>query len=159
MGLDIHPRTSKKGYHASYHALHGVRWLALISAGFPENIGDKKESSYRSYPGYYVIPNGLTADNLKDMVHAAVVAGHLYPNLMLHSDCEGSYTKRGKVNVFGGWLTGSSTKLLAELEALKERTPARLKDNGPGTPWWTFKMLYELVKDEVKKGTGYLSLG
>jgi hypothetical protein len=116
MGLDAGGLVTDKTYHAGYGALHLVRWLALVDCGFPEEIGGK--SSLSHYPGFYVLPEGMTAKDLANMVWASNLAGHLYPNLLLHSDCEGGYTRRGSVDV-ETFMTGSSVGLLQELEALK----------------------------------------
>jgi hypothetical protein len=150
VGLDASGAVSEKSYHAGYGSLHLVRWLALVDCGFPETIGSRP--SVRYYPGWYIVPEGLTAKDIQAMVESSMLAGYWYKNLLLHSDCEGTYTKRGKVDT-KSFLTGNSVELLGELELLKKGTPDRLKT---GRPWEVFTMLYEMVKDEVKNGKGII---
>jgi hypothetical protein len=153
MGLDAGGLVTKKTYHAGYGALHLVRWLALVDCGFPEEIGGKSTLSY--YPAFYVVPEGLTAKDLANMVWASNLAGHLYPNLLLHSDCEGSYTRRGAVDV-QTFMTGSSVGLLQELEALKSCAAGKKHLKSHARLGEVFTMLYEMVKDEVKNGKGHI---
>ncbi len=152
MGLDILCGVSKKTYHAGYHALHMVRWLALVACGWPKKLGTGEYSGSMT-THFYVIPEGLRGNELSDMVIAAQCAGHLFPNLMLHSDCEGTYTRRGSVNL-STWQTGNSRGLLKELIKLDEMTPDELK--GDSRAWEVYKMLREVVEDEVNNGKGYI---
>lgn len=152
MGLGIYGAVTKKQYHAGYSGLHLVRWLALLTCGFPEQIGGKP--SYCAYPTIYVLPEGLTAKDAQNMMYANQMSSAIYPNLMLHSDCEGTYTRGGKVNPKAdGWKTGNSVKFLEELETLGKELPDAHKT---GRPWELYTDLYELVKDEVKNGKGVI---
>lgn len=160
MGLDIVAKVSKKDYHAGYSALHDVRWLALICCGWPRTIGKGTDPGIESRlcaSHIYVVPPGITGQEMTDMVMAAEIAGHMFPNLLLHSDCEGKYTKKGKVDL-STWTSGNSVALLKELEIIKKNTPAELRVAGGGTsrPWQVFTMLYDLVEDEVENGAGHL---
>lgn len=148
MGLDINVAGSDKSYHAGYGALHLVRWLALVQCGFPEKIAG--ESSFGVWPTCYVLPEGFTGKMLSDLMLPLQVAGHHYPNLLLHCDSEGSYSRRGKVDT-GTLMTGNSVGLLAELECLMEWVPERLKQ---GNHWTTLKMLHGVVEAAVKNGDG-----
>jgi len=103
-----------------------------------------------AFPVVYVLPDGLTATELNEMTQGLQLSGHYYPNLMFHSDCEGAYTKTGKVLEPGKeWTTGNLHGLLSELKLLEKEAPEDLKT---GRPWGTFKMLYALVEDEVRLG-------
>lgn len=154
MGLDIYGEVSKKHYHASYSGLHMIRYMALISCGFPTRLGD--ESGMAVFPTCYVLPQGLKASDINEIISGVQGATFLYPNLMLHSDCEGTYTKNGKVDITGdnAWMTGNSIELLKELECLKESSEDRFRTT---QNWTYFIMLYDLVKDEVINGTGKLT--
>lgn len=152
MGLDITAKVSNKDYHAGYSALHGVRWLGMICCGMPEQIAGR--SSIYVYPTMYILPEGITAQEIMAMCFAYQKTGYIYPNLMLHSDAEGSYTLRGQVNINdNGWMTGNSKGLLRELKDIKAELPDKFKT---GRPWDTFNMLYALVGDEVENGKGHL---
>jgi hypothetical protein len=150
MGLDIHAGVSKKDYHASYSQLHRVRWLAHIACGWPEVVTDVNT----------VDPHSISMSMIQDMVFAAQRVGFLFPNLILHSDCEGTYTKRGKVDCTT-YQTGNSKQLLKELILLEKMLPEKFKTidaRYPSyfTPWGIYKVLRELVEDEVLNGRGYL---
>lgn len=149
MGLSI--IGPSKEYHRSYSALHGVRWLALVTCGWPEKIGGK--SSDVLYPMTNGADKTPTHREMDDMIRGATLAGYRYPNLILHSDCDGDYTHNGKLT-FGPdeWMEGNSDELLEELETLKELVPDNLKQHHPA--WGTFKEFYDVVKDIVKNGDG-----
>lgn len=145
MGLDISGSVTKKTYHASYSGLHQIRYLALITVGFPDG------EARTLFPRCYVIPAGLTAEDLNKAMIAMQVVGCCYPNLMLHSDCEGGYTKNGRVMSSADWFTGNSVQLLDELKDLRESLNDRYKT---GYAWELFQRFYDLVEDEVKNGRG-----
>lgn len=155
MGLDIHGKKSDKNYHAAYSGLHLIRYMALVDCGYPTSVGDEPSSSL--FPTCYILPKNMTAKDLNDIVLGVQLAAHTYPNLMLHSDCDGTYTLKGSVNVFDGddaWMTGNSKGLLKELTRLKEQMEDRFRHTHN---WALFIMLYELVKDEVEKGEGEIT--
>lgn len=107
MGLDIH--TGKNDYHASYHGLHMVRLLACVV------VGDVKPDIH--YPNRDVFSWGELFTSAR------------FPNLMLHSDCEGTYTMNGK------WgdeqlLNGNLPELVKELRDLK-RLHTKWKKSAP----------------------------
>ena len=152
MGLDITCGKSTKTYHASYGVLHQIRWLALVACGYPQDRRD-------IYPSCHVVPAEITPGQINDMMWATVQAGHLFPNLLLHSDCEGTYTKRGKIDL-ARCMTGNSRGLLKELRLLETMIPESLKGDNPithYTPWGLFKTLKDLVEDEVEHGKGYIA--
>ena len=144
MGLDLSGAPNKE-YNAGYGGLHLVRGLALRLHGFPKKI---------TYPAVYVVPEGLTGEDISDAYHAAQIAGHLYPNLLLHSDCDGTYTKTGKVLAGEGentWLSGNSIGLLEELKILENAYP---KKERTGRAWEAHKMLREFFEDALRNGNG-----
>lgn len=155
MGLWITGKGSKKEYSRSYFALHLVRWLALRICGLNEKIAGKTSFSYLNdaYINKDAIP---TPDEMLNLVWANRVAGHFYPNLLFHSDCEGSYTKKGAVLKNENLLTGNSIGLLKELKKLKREKPKKISMDDERA-WDTFNTLYELVKDEVENGEGILN--
>ena len=143
MGLDIRGSVTNKHWHSSYSGLHLVRKLALVALGFPSRLDG-------IFPTCYVIPE-MTSKELNDALQAIQLAAHHFPNLMLHSDCEGKYTKDGKVNPDEDWEQGNSIGLLDELEKLKNSIEDNFR-NGWG--WDLLIQLHELVEDEVKNGKG-----
>lgn len=150
MGLDIVVKGLgyPKGYHASYAGIHMVRWLALIHSGLPEKIAG--QPSYCIWPAVYVFPDGFSAKDMQATYLPLQIAGHHYPNLMLHSDCDGTYSRRGKVDT-ATLQSGNSVALLRELEQLAENTPSHLQ---VGRPWECLQMLLETTEFAVKKSNG-----
>ena len=143
MGLDIITSVSKKTWHASYSGLHLIRKLALMECGADQAVAD-------CLTRHEVIP--ASRETMGDLFWALQVCGNRYPNLMLHSDCEGSYSRRGKVNLDSRSLdSGSSTGLLKELSMLGERIDKKHKY---GVAWDLYIALHCLVKDEVENGKG-----
>lgn len=150
MGLDIIGSKTDKEYHMGYSAIHLVRYLALLDCGWPEDID--------GWPGFYVLPQNLDAAKFRQIVTALQMAGHIYPNLLLHSDAEGTYTKTGKVcldECKDAWMTGNSLGLLRELEDLEANTSADRREKYPRA-WEVFGALFSLVKDEIRNGGGHL---
>ena len=149
MGLDIHGSVTKKTWHASYSGLHHIRRLALFTLGFPDTVGGKDVAAI--FPICYFLPEKLTASELVRVMEIMLVAGHIYPNLMLHSDCEGNYTKNGKINPQGDWMKGNSIGLLNELKNVRIMTDKKHRDS---KGWELLISLYELLEDEIKNGKG-----
>lgn len=150
MGLDI--CSKNKSYHASYSGLHSIRWLALLDCGLPEKIQGQSSLFYVSR--VYIFNEEMPQPNAKEFTEilcSLQFAGHVYPNLLLHSDCEGSYTKTGEVCVEEGWTSGNSVGLLKELDRLDRLTLSHLKT---GRPWEIFRMFFAVVKDAVKYNKG-----
>lgn len=137
MGLDIQTRNAS--YHVGYYGLHLVRELALIACGYPKEV--------QGFPAFYILPEGLTGPLLQKAISASIVCGFIYPNLMLHSDCEGKYTSSGKPMEDANWFSGNSKKLVEELVDLKNSFS---KTQRIGRAWEIFDMLYKVAKDAVK---------
>ena len=155
MGLDIRGEKTGGHWHGSYSTLHwSVRYLALKACGLPDVIGERNGEEITGMQ-YYMHPWSygatLDTDKIRQVLFAAQVAGHLYPQVLLHSDCDGSYTRRGKI-LGADLLTGNSKKLLAELESLCE-TFAGTEDES-SRQYALTKDLRDLVKDEVENGSG-----
>lgn len=146
MGLGI--KSKNKDYHCSYYGIHLIRWLALIDCGFPELINDIDSCLY--YPNCFTWTTtkpAPTPQKLSDMLFACQKAGYIYPNILLHSDCEGNYTKNGKPLENNDLLTGNSIDLLKELKMLKKNMKGKCNNH---KAWGIFKMFYEVVEDSVK---------
>jgi len=141
MGLDIYSKSSNKSYHFGYSGIHQLRYIAYRVVG-----GDKTFSGYMRMGDER--PEGCF-----DFCYTC--ACYHFPNLMFHSDCEGTYTKRGKVLTDEHLLKGNSKGLLKELEALNTLAD---RENAKGEIRWDdiFPQLYELVKDVVENGDGKL---
>jgi len=154
MGLYIYGKTSKKKYSYSYSALHQVRYLALITCGIPEKVCGK--DSFLLYSQFFFMPNQITgslADEMRRYISAIQISGYYFPNLMLHSDCDGNYTKNGRIMSDPEWSKGNSKQLLKELKRLEESLEDKYKQ---GFNWQIFNDLFDLVKDEVENGKGHL---
>lgn len=152
MGLTIHGKGSKKSYNWSYGALHGIRWIALRECGWPKEIGDK---TGRIDTNFYVVPSGLSADCLNNMLGAMALCGYRFPNIMLHSDCDGKYTKGGEVDT-ARYLDGSSIGLNSELRDLW----GMAKDNPEYEGWLpALKDMKEVVAAIMDKGDGKVIFG
>lgn len=139
MGLDISSKSSLV-YHFGYGGLHYIRFMAYRFCG-----GTKDFSGYSAMHGY----SGPSAYDW-----CFVVACQQFPNLMFHSDAEGTYTKRGRANPLDGrLLTGSSTGLLRELERMEEfsKTFDLCRTD-------SYEALLALVRDVVKNHDGRLTL-
>lgn len=154
MGLDIYGKKTGHRLSGGYSRLHqNARYLALIWCGLPDNIGENKDSfsAFMHFPNYE-----SNFNNMNYFIYAIQLSGYHFPNLLIHSDCEGNYTKNGKdapltKNIEGG----NSKKLLKELEVLcndddlinhkLERVRNALD--------YTIKFR-DLVKDELENGSG-----
>lgn len=141
MGLDISSKSSHT-YHASYGGLHQIRFLAYKSMG---GLLDFSTWHHQQAEG------GSEYDRTLEK----------FPNLLWHSDCDGAYTRRGKVASFEdpkGLQTGSSVGLLKELELIKDTLNLqRPKDSWTDNQSYTanlFYMLYDVVKDVVENYDG-----
>lgn len=116
MGLGISSKNYRYSY--SYSALHQIRGLSLIYCGCPEEIQGKYCSFLLTYPYFEKV---LPPDDMSVLFESVMRAGYLFPELNLHSDCDGKYTSRGKINL-STYETGNSKRLLKELNLLKEST-------------------------------------
>lgn len=134
MGLDIYSKSHHE-YHASYGGIHYIRWHAYRFCG-----GEKKYSDWM-------------ADHHEGKSYdwCEIVAAVTFPNLLLHSDCDGTYTRNGRVDAMNGdLLTGNSVQLLRELRRLKpfmEACKCSVRHD-------TFEMLLPLVEDVVTNHDG-----
>lgn len=140
MGLYIHSESSFE-YGYSYSGLHYIRWMAHRSIGGTMDFSEFMESQRCENEEYI-----KTRDK--------------FPNLLWHSDCDGTYTLRGKVEPFdtsGDLLHGNSRGLLEELKFIKEELP---KLNDPEISeryWYVFDMFYNVVKDTVENCNGKIA--
>lgn len=158
MGLDISGKISKKEYHAGYGGLHLVRWMALIYCGLPKEISGSTSFTWDTSPflhGYVMGGKELPSpEEMRTILWSFQRCGYEFPNLIFHSDCDGSYTKTGKVFNRPDLMSGNSIGLLRELEILKEDIHTFDKESNAVR---IFNMLYELVFDEVNNGKGVLN--
>jgi len=164
MGLDIYGEKTGGHWSGSYSTLHHtVRWLALKYSGLPDSVGTEEDGKpinafaffMYPWPGHGSYTKKFDVEQLQRMLFSLEVAGHLFPNIMLHSDCDGQYTLRGKVLQSPGLLYGNSKQLLKELDMLcaendfiqaeDERTKQALQ--------WTVE-LRDIVRNEIENGSG-----
>jgi hypothetical protein len=161
MGLDI--RGKKTGHHISgaYSRLHHTaRYLALKWCGMPDSIGKNRQGDDVDGFGFYMHPwaddKVLNQEDLVSWMWSLELGGRYFPNILLHSDAEGNYTKNGKTAPFKAHLMGgNSIQLLKELETLcndkdiLESKNERMLNAVPYT-----KAFRDLVKDEIDNGCG-----
>lgn len=136
MGLDISSK-SKYQYHFGYGGIHYVRFFAY-----------KYCQGTKDFAGYMKMYDAADYD-------WGIIETYMrFPNLMYHSDAQGSYTLRGQIAPIGAtdWYTGNSLELLRELEVIKRN----LKKIAGDVRTDSFSALYLLVKDVVKNGDGKL---
>lgn len=167
MGLDIYGKKTNHNLSGSYSTLHHTtRYLSLIYCGMPEesignDIGWNEEDMKEIYPfSFYMHPFTINAKfnpkKTRNFLWAIQLSGYIFPNINMHSDAEGSYTKNGKI-LGTHLLTGNSKQLLKELEILcndndiieKSQNNDRIKRALD----YTIKFR-GLVKDEIENGCG-----
>lgn len=155
MSLEIYGQKSRFKYHSGYSGLHRIRYLSYLICG------GKKEFIYYMHPHFLQKNESNKSDDDDNKIYLAlehfdwafVKAWCRFPNLNQHSDCDGSYTADGKIDI--KWTkqpktpmsSGNSIELLKELETIK-----RFRKALQSQEWETFDMLYRLVKSEVSKG-------
>ena len=169
MGLCIQGKKTGKYYDRSYSALHfGSRWLALVACGMPLDdiqIPDYKfdrvdNMTFKADPMSLYMDHGFRGlTDIQKYTTAAQMTGFHFPNLMMHSDCEGNYTKNGKdAPNTKNWMGGNSIHLLKELESLcSDKDILKLVEDGNErvkdalSHATTFR---DIVKHEIQNGCG-----
>ena len=141
MGLSISSK-SKLEFRASYGGLHYIRYIAYVHCG--------GERSPIEFEGGDIVQRYQRGSESYDW--AFVIACVEFPNLMMHSDCDGRYTKNGRIQPLTDWQLqgGNSVQLLRELERLKD-TAESLRDKHRVD---TYDMLLALVRDVVNNHDG-----
>jgi hypothetical protein len=126
MGLNI--ESPNYNYHWGYGRLHLIRYAAYLICDGKKDIEHFENSPYDwSY----------------------IISTHRFPNLMMHSDCEGRYSKNGKIDL-KTLEDGNSIELLKELKEIKNKhlfDSGKIKKIGADE---VFKDFYIVVKDCVK---------
>lgn len=163
MSLFIYGKKSRIKYHSSYREFHQIRYLSYLICRGKKSFGDYMSSHILPKNTFHFFGSpdpGAEKEWIARDIYMAdphvddafLCAWSRFPNLNQHSDCEGSYTPDGQIDITSvkrkhEMLTGSSIQLLKELEVIKRfKLPLR-KEN-----WESFAMLYRLVKSEVGKG-------
>ena len=152
MGLYIYGKHSDKECHWGYAPLHWIRDLALMTCGVKKEFSqalrsvnfDKNFNAIDYLNKYYPALKISNTD-----LYGLRLAWYYYPNLLFHSDCDGTYTKYGKIMKDSHWLTGSLAELEMELNLLKNE----LKKSDIEISETEQKILNEfseLVTDEMK---------
>lgn len=148
MGLDI-GSLSDKEYSYSYSGIHYIRYMAYCSIGGEDGYLDWHKNYYGEW--------GATEP--VEITGKYVEVQERFPNLYVHSDCDGKYTLDGHVeedNGKNGLQTGNSRELLKELEYIKAELPKKHDKEVTDRDWYVFNMLYELVKDVVENHDGVI---
>lgn len=141
MGLTIFGSGSDKKYNFSYTRLHEIRYLACLSDGFYGSFKDfmkmeENGESWKRFTKFY------------QLLHFTDSEGVLVKEFFLEG-----------VDYKDSFKIGSSTKLLEELEHLKDwlaRNPERIERTVSRKAVTGFWALYDLVYDEVKEQNGIL---
>lgn len=156
MGLCISGKTTGESMSYSYGRLHyNTRFLALKYCGMPDHIsnfflGKESEESIHAYMSHM--------EDVRNFHGAIQLSGFYFPNLMMHSDCEGNYTKTGKdAPRTKQWMGGNSIKLKKELLRILEdddliklgKINGRIKNALEYT-----QEFYDIVNNEIESGTG-----
>lgn len=146
MGLSI--RTEHTDEHISwgYSVIHMVRTLAYIACKVPKDIAILRMR-------YLITSDDIKVNYTGENFNQMSATGFLFPNLLWHSDCDGTYTARGKV-AFGAMLTGNIYKLHEELEMLISedfRNNKEYKMQEIPESWIeSLEKFYALVSEEIK---------
>jgi len=165
MGLRISSKSSKKEYNFGYSGLHQIRWIAYKICGGEKNYVEfmsmqdgtlhRKNFEYPDCESFDKDTLFMLKEPHYDWSYIAAL--QKFPNLMWHSDCDGTYSKNGKVASLDKTpLTGNSEGLLSELKILKKKGLRFRKK----IRWdEIFNQLYDLVESVVEQGSGELILG
>lgn len=161
MALYIKSKNGKE-YCYSYGMLHNIRALTLLCYyGIPERFCGSSICDWYNFNnichggmGSQIFDKISPDDNMEflDFTFALISAGHDFPNLLLHSDCDGRYTKDGKIS--DKLMTGNSVQLLEELYKLINNK--KVKKYKETIVLKTLNDLYEAVKDQVENGNGVI---
>lgn len=145
MGLDIRSQ-SDKDYSYNYSGIHYIRYMAYCSIGGQDSYLDWHHNYYGAFGN--TEPFEITGKYEE--------AQEKFINLYNHSDCDGTYTMRGKVEPLGstgGLQTGNSKALLKELQFVKDNLQ-ETHDGHDKRNWYVFDMFYDLVEDVVNNHNG-----
>lgn len=138
MGLYIRSASDKE-YSFSYSGLHAIRYMAYKTQDGKSDYGEWQKMQDQSIQ--------------PDWAYALCLL--FYPNLMWHSDCDGTYTLRGKIDLEKGILhTGNSKQLLWELNDIKEMLTKEPDASLSEHDWARFNALRDLVDDCVTNYNG-----
>ena len=160
MGLFIRGKNCEYAY--SYSGLHKIRYLALIACGLPYKYNEV--DTYKFFNGNrkdimprveaFFSPDAMDTMTHTDLDVYFMKVGYFFPNLMLHSDCNGSYTKTGKVCINDNLDSGNSLNLRKELKYLLNNKEVQKIEKMHNYTWRALNDLYNVVCDCINNGTG-----
>ena len=166
MGLDIIGKKTENCISSGYSKLHhNARFLALFFCGMPLTIG-KENDDRKDIDSFVFFMHPFTGFNgvkfeIKEMQkynNALIFAGFYFPNLLMHSDCDGNYTKNGPTAIESyRLLKGNSIQLLKELNLLcndKYLKEMAIENERIKCALDYTVSLRNLVKDEIENGCG-----
>jgi hypothetical protein len=146
MGLSI--KGTNKTFKRSYSGIHHIRWLAMLTLGAPKSLN----RNWMYSPNFNTVTD---SSKYQELLSSAFLTGFYYPNLFFHSDCQGTYTKTGKILESDELKTGNIKKLYKELIKLKGSITEDLeKENQYAVE--LLNELFDLVDDEIKYGKNKL---
>lgn len=162
MALSIQGKKTGGDWYFSYSRLHQtVRYAALRVCGAPKFLGLHENGEEIQSFGFYISSYIIVGDNIniKNMMkyqHALLLAGHYFPNILLHSDCDGNYTKNGKIDPFHDkhLMRGNSVQLKKELDMLIEYDYMFQDEERYDFILTHIKIFRDTVITELKEGTG-----
>lgn len=155
MGLCVCDKYNTTSVSWSYHTLHEIRKFAFMYCGLSNNINIDMfyDIALRRVDEKELSKMGFVKTNITYIHDIFKKASEQFPNLIEHSDCEGKYTKNGKINM-KTFLTGNSIGLLNELKLLVDWEPIKSKNNE--YHYHCLLRLYEVVKKIVEEGDGVI---
>lgn len=164
MGLTIRGdhHTTTRRINWSYSTLHQtVRRVALLCCGVPEYLdyGNKLDFLLifnSRIAGDHLSKSKINEDNLCSFIRRMPEAGYRFPNILFHSDAEGTYTKTGKVNL-QTYMSGNSIELLEELKILLGSDI--LKNKSYEYHQGCIQDFHDLVEDIITNGDGVVYFG
>lgn len=166
MGLDIKGKKTEHHIRSAYSRLHHTaRFLSYICCGGPLIIG--KDPFYSSneemhnvygfnfYMHPYIGTKKIDQEKLLELIGASQLMGRFFPNLNMHSDAEGNYTKNGPKAPSKCWQKGNSIQLLEELETLCNDNDLIMHESERVRSALDYTTKFrDLVKDEIENGCG-----
>jgi len=154
MGLDIHARSTNGHIGWPYSRIHRtIRYLALRYSGMPEYLdNDKTIKSIAIYMHPFFEGKKIDTPTMQSFLTSIQFAVIHFPNILMHSDCSGTYTKNGRAGVSCDLSTGNSKQLLKELAILVNEPVFKVQKYE--NEYSHLIKFFALVKNEVENGKG-----
>lgn len=137
-----------------YGQLHQIRDFTLVVCGAPEYLDNKETVLTKAFNCFPWVPARKELDDEKMSKYLFVLrkSGYYFPNILLHADHTGKYTRTGKICSNYALTTGNSVQLLKELKLLLDQ--AECKISRFASIVQCMQALHDLVEDELTNGCG-----